>query len=124
MNIDDEILACEAEIRQAQLSSDVAALDRLLDDALLFTAIDGTLATKADDLALHGSGKLLVTKMEPIDRQVLHLGATSVVSVLMDAAAVVNGAPTAGMLRYTRVWHKRPDGWRVVAGHMSSVPAN
>ena len=46
MSIDNEILAREAELRQAQLSGDVAALDQLLDDRLLFTSFDRTLATK------------------------------------------------------------------------------
>src|SRR5438270_13844629 len=122
MTIDEEILACEAGLRSAQLTSDVAALDRLLDDALVFASFDGTLASKSDDLALHRSGRLRITRMEPVERHVLHLGVTSVVTVKMDAAAIVDGAPVAGKLRYTRVWHKRPDGWRVVAGHMSSLP--
>jgi hypothetical protein len=123
MSVDEEILACEAELRLAQLASDVGTLDRLLDDVLVFASFDGTIATKTDDLSLHRSGRLRITRMEPIDRHMLHLGLTSVVSVKMDAAAVVDGVPVTGILRYTRVWHKRTDGWRVVAGHMSSVPA-
>ena len=117
--MDDEILAREAELRQAQLTSDVEALDRLLDDALLFTNFDGTLASKADDLAMHGSGRLRITRMEPLERHILHLGQTAIVNVKMDAAAVLAGAPMEAVLRYTRVWHKRDGGWRLVAGHMS-----
>jgi len=123
VSVDDEILACEAELRNAQLTADVAVLDRLLDDQLLFTTIDGTLATKSDDLAMHRSGQLRITRMDPVDRQMLHLGATSVVSVRMNAEAIMNGVPVAATLRYTRVWHKRPNGWQLVAGHMSTVPA-
>src|SRR5581483_6618464 len=123
MSIDDEILTCEAELRDAQLTGDVAVLERLLDDDLLFGAIDGTLATKWDDLALHASRRLQITRMEPVERRMIHLGATSVVSVLMDAAATMDGTAIAATLRYTRVWHKRPEGWRVVAGHMSRVGA-
>lgn len=122
MNMDGEILAREAELRQAQLASDVEALDRILDDVLVFTNFDGTLAGKADDLALHRSGRIRITRMEPMERHVLDLGQTSVVSVKMDAAAVIDGAPIEAVLRYTRVWHRRNDGWRLVAGHMSMVP--
>jgi ketosteroid isomerase-like protein len=123
MSIDDEILACEAELRHAQLSGDVAGLDRLLDDLLMFTNIDGTLASKSADLLLHRSGRLRITRMDPSDRQLLHLGATSVVSVRMNAEAVMDGVPVTATLRYTRIWHKRPDGWRLAAGHMSTVSA-
>ena len=123
MNVDEEILACEEQLRQAQLASDVVVLDRLLDDELLFTSIDGTLASKSDDLALHGSGRLRITRMNPLERRLLHLGDTSVVNVKMDASAIIDGAPISGSLRYTRVWRRRPDGWRIVAGHMSIAPS-
>ena len=121
MTLDDEILACEAQLRQAQLTADVTVLDRLIDDRLLFTSIDGTLATKADDLALHRSGRLRITRMDVVDMKILHLEATAVVNVLMNSAAVIDGAEVTAMLRYTRAWHRRPDGWRIVAGHMSTV---
>ena len=123
MTIDNEVLACEAQLREAQLTADVAALDRLLDDRLLFTNIDGTLATKNDDLSLHRSGRLRIVRMDPGDRHLLHLGETSVVSVRMNAEAIMNGVPVSATLRYTRIWHKRTDGWRLVAGHMSAAPA-
>lgn len=123
MTIDEEILACEAELRQAQLNGDVAALDRLLDDALLFTDIDGTLVGKKDDLSMHRSGRLRIARMDPVDRRVLHLGVSSVVSVRMRAEAVIDGAAVAATLQYTRVWHRRAEGWRLVAGHMSAVSA-
>jgi ketosteroid isomerase-like protein len=123
MSIDDEILACESELRQAQLTGDVQALDRLLDDRLVFATLAGTLASKGDDLSLHRSGRLRITRMDPLDRHLLHLEATtSVVSVRMNAEAFMDGVPVAATLRYTRVWHKRPEGWRLVAGHMSIVP--
>ena len=80
MNADSKFSYCEVELRQAQLAGDVAVLDRLLDDQLLFTNIDGTLASKGDDLSLHRSGQLRITRMDPIDRRIVHLGATSVVS--------------------------------------------
>ena len=124
MNVDDEILACEAELRQAQLTSDVETLERLLDDVLVFTSFDGTIASKSDDLLLHRSGRLKITRMDPSDRHLLHLGATSVVSVRMNAEAVIDGVPVAAAMRYTRVWHQRQDGWRLVAGHMSAVPTS
>jgi len=123
MNLDDEILACETELRNAQLRGDVTALDRLLDDRLLFTNIGGTLASKSDDLSLHRSGRLRITRMDPSDRQFLHLGDTSVVSVRMMAEAVMDGVPMAATLRYTRIWHRQPGGWRLAAGHMSTVQA-
>ena len=88
---EEVILAREEELRQAQLDGDLAALDRLLDDALVFTALDGRVVGKADDLALHRFGRLRITRMGPADRRVLHLGPVVVVSVLMQASAILDG---------------------------------
>ncbi len=60
---DDSILTAEADLRAAQLAGDVAALDRLLDDGLVFTGLDGAVVGKADDLALHRSGRLRITRV-------------------------------------------------------------
>jgi hypothetical protein len=119
--MNDPILAREEELRQAQLSGDVAALDRLLDDELVFTTLNGGVVGKADDLALHRSGVFQITRMDPGERHVLRLGPVVVVSVRMEASARIDGAEVSGPLRYTRVWCERPDGWRVVAGHTSTV---
>jgi hypothetical protein len=119
---DDPIVASEAALRQAQLAGDVVALDQLLDDALIFTTIEGTIVRKADDLELHRTGRMRIHKLEPRDREIMPLGDSAVVLVGMDAEATIDGILVRSYLRYTRVWCKRPQGWRVVAGHMSAVP--
>lgn len=119
---DDPILASEAALREAMLTNDVAALDRLLDDALMFTALDGTVIGKQFDLDAHRARRLRLAWMESSDVRVLHCGSTAIVSVLVDHEGTWDGAPVGGKLRYTRVWCERPEGWRVVAGHMSVVP--
>ncbi len=46
------------------LRSDVAELDVLIDDDLLFVGPGGGIYTKADDLALHRSGSQLLSQAE------------------------------------------------------------
>ena len=118
---DDAILACEADLRAAMLDGDADALEGLLDDALVFTALDGRVLGKAEDLDAHRSGRLRLTRLDPSDCRVVRFGATAVVSVRMDVEATVDGRRADGAFRYTRVWCERPAGWRVVAGHMSAV---
>lgn len=119
----DPILACEAELQAAMLANDVAALDRLIDDALMFTTLEGAVVGKQDDLDAHRARRLRLTRLEPSERRVQRYGATAVVSVRMEMAGTWDGAAVGGLLRYTRVWVERPEGWRVVAGHMSAVQA-
>jgi len=121
MNDNDPILFYEAELRQAQLNGDVDALDRLLDDTLVFTALDGTVVGKEDDLNLHRSGSFRIIRMDPIDHHIVNIGNVVVVNSGMEAEAIINGEPVSNRLRYTRVWCKGPDGWRVIAGHMSTI---
>jgi ketosteroid isomerase-like protein len=118
---DDSLRACEGALRHAQLTSDVAALDRLIDDALVFTGPDGAIYGKQDDLNAHRNGMIRITRLEPSEERIQRFGSVAVISVRMDMAGSFQGAPFEGPFRYTRVWHERPDGWRIVAGHVSSV---
>jgi ketosteroid isomerase-like protein len=118
---DEAILACEAELREAMMANDVPALDRLLDDALMFTALDGAVVGKQEDLAAHRARRLRLTRLDPVDRRVLLFGDIAVVSVQVEIEGTWDGGPAGGTFRYTRVWCRRPDGWRIVAGHMSPV---
>jgi ketosteroid isomerase-like protein len=120
---DDALLASEAALRRAQLAGDVAALDRLVDDALVFTGPDGAVYGKADDLDAHRQGWVRVARLEPSEERVQRFGSIAVVSVRMEMAGSFRGEAFAGPFRYTRVWCARPDGWRVVAGHVSAVLA-
>jgi ketosteroid isomerase-like protein len=117
----DDLLAAEMALRQAQISNDTEALERLLDDALVFTGPDGTLYGKADDLHAHRERWLRLTRLEPSEERIQRFGTIAVVSVRMEMAGSFKGTPLAGSYRYTRVWCARPDGWRIVAGHVSAV---
>ena len=118
---DASLHACEVALRQAQLASDVAALDRLVDDALVFTGPDGAVYGKQDDLDAHRRGVVHIERLDPSEERVQRFGSLAVVSVRMEMSGTFQGAAFAGPFRYTRVWCARPEGWRIVAGHVSAV---
>ena len=117
----DSLLACEAALRRAQLAGDVAELDRLLDDELVFTGPDGGLYSKADDLDAYRVGMVSITQLDASEERVQRFGDIAVVSVRMEMSGSFMGAPFSGPFRYTRIWCARPGGWRIVAGHVSAV---
>jgi uncharacterized protein (TIGR02246 family) len=120
---DPEIVALEAEIRAAQLNADVAALDHLLADDLLFTGPDGQLATKRQDLEAHRSGVVRFRAHEPEELRIRRAGPDVAVTALRARLEVeVAGALTGGTYRYTRVWVRKNGRWRVIGGHVSEVP--
>lgn len=122
---DPEIAALEAELRAAQLSADVAALDRLIADDLLFTGPDGALATKADDLAAYRDGVMRVATHEPQALHVRRIGAdVAVVALRARMTGSYAGTPFAGVARYTRVWAREDGRWRIAGGHVSVGPVD
>lgn len=120
---DDSVHDCETALRRAQLTSDVAALDRLIDDALVFTGPDGAIYSKTDDLNSHRDGTISITRLDPSEERIQRFGNIAVISVRMEMAGTFHGTTFAGPFRYTRIWCARPDGWRIVAGHVSAVIA-
>ncbi len=118
---DDDVRERELALRAAQLAGDVDALDDLIDDALVFTGPDGRIYSKQDDLDAHRAGAIRITRLEPSDEHVQRFHGIAVVTVRMEMSGTFNGAPFAGAFRYLRVWCRRPDGWRIVAGQVSAV---
>ncbi len=120
---DPEIVALEEQLRSAQLSADVSALDLLIADQLLFTGPDGQLGTKAQDLAAHGSGAVRFHSHEPEELHIRRVGPDVAVTALRARLAVeVSGNVVRGTYRYTRVWAREGgEPWRVVGGHVSEV---
>lgn len=120
---DPEIVALEAAVRAAQLTADVAALDRLIASDLLFTGPNGELGTKAEDLAAHSSGAVRVREHEPEELRIRRIGSDVAIVALRTRLAVeVSGTMVRGTYRYTRVWAREHDVWRVVGGHVAPVP--
>lgn len=120
---DPEIVDVEARLRLAQLNADVAALDALIAEDLLFAGPDGQLATKSRDLEAHASGVVRFREHEPEELRVRRVGSDVAVASLRARLAVeVAGTLNRGTFRYTRVWARDADGaWRVVGGHVSAM---
>ena len=117
----DELETTEEALKQAMLASDVPALERLLDDALMCTTIDGRALGKAEDLGPHRAGALRIQTMDASDRRVVMHGDTAVVVGRMAASFSFGGNQTAATMRYTRVSMKRAQGWRLISQHFSAI---
>ena len=121
---DAHIAGLESQLRDAQLASDVHALDLLIADELLFTGPDGQLYAKADDLAAHRDGGIRIATHEPQELRIRRIGDdVAVVALRAHLAGSFGGQTFDDIVRYTRVWARESvDDWRIVAGHVSIVP--
>ncbi|MGP3915224.1 nuclear transport factor 2 family protein [Nonomuraea sp. 10N515B] len=119
----EALRAAEQRLQAAQLTSDVAELDRLIDDRLVFTGPDGRHYTKQDDLEIHRSGRQSMTRVEEEDLKVLVAGDTGVTWFLGTLEGVMNGERFHAQVRYTRTWVRSGGEWRLIAGHVSLADA-
>lgn len=118
MSTESTIASGEERLRLAQLKSDIDELSALLDDTLLFSALDGSVVGKIEDLNLHRSSEFRIAKMDMIDRQIQCYENAAVVNVLMDTSAEIGGVSQSNKIRYIRVWYRFSDGWRIISGSM------
>jgi ketosteroid isomerase-like protein len=116
-----EIEAMEARLRAAMLAGDVAALDGLLADDLVFTDHNGYRLGKADDLGAYRSGLLKVERLEMIDPAIRVLGDAALVAVRVELAGSYDGQAFDGTYAYTRAWMRQAGKWRIAAAHCSTA---
>lgn len=119
----EEIAHAEERLLAAIRSCDVAALDELLHEDLLFNMPDGETKTKVFDLETYRSGNMAVESISAIDRAISRIGdETAVIATTIDLKAKWYDTPIDGKFRYLRVWKSCGGKWKVIAG--SVVPSN
>lgn len=118
-----QILDYEERLRAAMLHSDVAELDALIDDDLLFVGPAGVIYTKADDLQLHRSGSQHMSQADWHAVEVHSYGTTCITVVTAQLSGTLMGASFSGWFRYLRTWVQKEGAWRVVAGSVSQIAA-
>lgn len=118
--IEAQIRASEARLYNAMLASDVAELDALLADDLLFAGPTGELATKAMDLELHRAGGTQFHEFTPKELEIrVWSEQFALASAKIFLRGTFLGEAFAGDHRYTRVWRKGPQGWQIVGGSVT-----
>ncbi|WP_017297157.1 nuclear transport factor 2 family protein [Nodosilinea nodulosa] len=121
-DIEAHIRDQEARLYAAMLASNVAELDALVDDDLLFVGPTGDLATKAMDLELHRTGG---TRFHELVPKSLNIRVWSEHFAFATAKIYLKGEflgdAFAGNYCYTRVWRKGEKGWQIVGGSVSAI---
>jgi len=114
------LLDAERRLQAAQLAADAPALDRLLDDRLIFTGPDGLHYTKQQELEIQRSGQQALTKVAQEALELLVVERTGITWFLGSLEGVFKGTPFSARVRYTRTWvYEDASGWRLLAAHVS-----
>ena len=121
--LEAEIIGRENALLKAVTTNDVALLEDLLHDDLLFNGPDGQTGTKALDLANYRSGGIQLKRAEARDRLISVIGDDVVVAVTVVLEGSYLGVRVDGSYRYLRVWKRLDGAWRVIAGSVVVMPA-
>ncbi|KQC00343.1 nuclear transport factor 2 family protein [Pedobacter sp. Hv1] len=116
MNITDQIVASEKTLLKAIKDRDIASLDNLLHDDLLFNLPSGQTITKAADLDTHRSGLITIFTIEAKEQQINMIGDTAVVAVTINLKGKYIDHSIDGTFSYLRVWKNFNNQWKVIAG--------
>ena len=118
----DEIIALENRRIEAMTKQDAQALDEILADDLSYTHTTARVETKAEFISSVTSGRTRYRSMEQDDVKVRQYGDTAVVTGHAKVHVDANGREIKFQIRFTDVYAKRDDVWRMVAWQSTKLP--
>ena len=110
-----DLLATERHLQASQRSADVDALDALLHPQVVAMGPDGSVFGKEDDLGSYRSGALQISRLVEESVDVQEDGSTGVTRMLASIDAMQGGVAVSARMRYTRLWVREGNRWRVLA---------
>ena len=107
---------------QAMAAKDVATLESLIADDLIYTHSSARLDTKRSLIDNMTSGSTVYTAVEPSDVKAQDLGDTVVLTGIAQINVTANGNPLAFGVRFTDVDAKRDGRWQMVTWQSTKLP--
>jgi ketosteroid isomerase-like protein len=107
---------------QAMAAKDVATLEGLLADDLVYTHSSARLDTKHSLIEGMTSGKTVYTGVEPANVKAQDLGDTVVLTGECRIKVTAGGTPNAFAVRFTDVYARRDGRWQMVTWQSTRLP--
>lgn len=118
-SVEQEIRQLDNERIQAQIGTDVVALDRIYADDFIGVGPSGTVRTKPQVISDFTSGDLKFQSITTDEVQVRVYEKTAVETGLSTMVGQDRGKAVPRDTRFTRVWINQQGHWRLVANHYS-----
>ena len=104
----------EGAWRDAQISGNVAEMDKILSEDYFGITMTGQVTTKAQQLDRIRRRTMVLSKIDLSDVKVKLIGSTAIVTSRAEVEGVSDGAPMRGSFRYTRVYQRTLAGqWKI-----------
>lgn len=112
----------EREWNEAHLRGDATALDHLWAEDLTVAVPEMAPMGKPEALAFARSGRMRFEVYASSDLRYRVFGDAAVVTGQLARTRTLRGRRLEDRWRFTKVYVRRPEGWRVVAFHASAAP--
>jgi ketosteroid isomerase-like protein len=120
-NLKDEVLKVDDERNQALQNGDIATLDRIYSDDVVYANASGALLTKAKHLAELKARTLHFVSFKHEDVQVTVHGETGFVTVISKSVVEYQGAVSNSNRRFLNVFSKKDGHWLCVAHFETNI---
>ena len=117
------IIDLDAKRMTAMAAKDVATLEAVLADDLIYTHSSARLDTKRSLIDAMVKGTTVYTGVEPSDVKAQDLGDTVVLTGIAQIKVVSNGTPNEFGVRFTDVYTRRNGRWQMVTWQSTRLPA-
>lgn len=124
IEIEIGLLALDSERFRAMVVPDFAALERILDDDLVWTHASAVREGKQSFVERLRSGASRYLKIDRSEESVRVFGDTAVIEGVANIHAVVDGAERFVTNRYSNVWLRRNGNWRMVNWQSTAMPVD
>jgi ketosteroid isomerase-like protein len=116
------IIDLDRKRMDAMAKKDIATLNALLADDLVYTHSSARLDTKQSLIGAMESGATVYTAVEPSDVKAQDLGDVVVLTGVAQIKVTSNGAPLAFGVRFTDVYANKGGRWQMVTWQSTRLP--
>jgi ketosteroid isomerase-like protein len=116
------IIELDRKRMQAMAEKDIATLNALISDDLVYTHSSARLDTKKSLIGNMESGATVYTSVVPSDVKAQDLGDTVVLTGSCKISVMSNGKPNSFGVRFTDVYANKGGKWQMVAWQSTRTP--
>ena len=121
-SVEQQLTKLENDWAKATITKDYAVLDRVISDDYTSSGDpDGSVSTKAQEIASLKSGETVISSFKYADLKIRVYGNAAVVTGLQTFAIKNKGKDVGGTFRFTDTWVKKGDTWQCVVEQSSKV---
>jgi ketosteroid isomerase-like protein len=117
-----KIIDLDKKRMNAMAQKDIATLNSLLSDDLVYTHSTARLDTKKSLIEAMESGRTVYTGVEPSDVKAQDLGSAVVLTGIARIHVLSNGRPNSFGVRFTDVYVNKGDEWQMVTWQSTRLP--